>query len=238
MGQILLRKWNITPMDMPGGEQAHGASKLATAVAYKTAGVYNENAQHATKVAMELDNTRRLIERYIMGTSEDAHREALAAPIEENPQRYVKVPWDMLDGGGRKPTLYPVSGGPNFPNHGIDYTMADRHEEAGPTGWESTEDSGLKYGREQEELAAARTKAKNMAEMGPQWYNTKHDVPLIPDWQPSTFLSGMSPAAAFLLPTPQPPPARRRSNSAPVPCRRPSGGVALQSKSQRYENFL
>merc|ERR1712224_685496 len=71
-----------------------------------------ENAVYATAAAQELDNSRRLIERYIIGTDEDANRDPLIAPIEENPQRYQEFPYKL--GSEVWATNYPIPLKPQF----------------------------------------------------------------------------------------------------------------------------
>lgn len=143
------------PMDKEAGMMAHGSTKLATAVAYKMSALYQENAQHATAAAMEMDNTRRLIERYVLGTDEDANREPLAAPIEENPQRYYDFPYKL--GSETWSTNYPMPGfGPAFPRSALNEYGQDRSStgswmgsgsgsalEVGPTGWGKAEQNSI-----------------------------------------------------------------------------------------------
>lgn len=129
--------FGMWPMERLAGEQAHAATKLGTAVAYKMAALYQENAQHATAAAVELDNTQRLIQRYVIGTDEDLNREPLAAPIEENPQRYYDFPYKL--GAETWSTNYPIPAAPQFPAFPLNDYAQDRHDasalETGPIGF-------------------------------------------------------------------------------------------------------
>jgi len=139
--------FGIWPMDLIAGRAAHGSQKLATAVAYKMAALYQESAQHHTAVAQELDNTNRLITRYVMGTDEDANKDPLAAPIEENPQRYYDFPYKM--GSETWSNNYPVPGPPSFGVSSMDEYAQDHHPpggsalEDGPTGFGEITKKGL-----------------------------------------------------------------------------------------------
>lgn len=142
--------FGICPMDKEAGRAALGAVKIGTVTAYKMASLYQENAQHATAAAMEMDNTRRLIERYVLGTDEDTHHEPLAAPLEENPQRYYDFPYKL--GADTWSTNYPVPAGKQFRIESIDEHGQDRFLtrdggpsilEQGPLGWGKPEKKGL-----------------------------------------------------------------------------------------------
>lgn len=160
--------FGIYPMDGLSGERAHAATKLGTAVAYKMAAVYNESAQHAVSTAMELDNSRRLIERYVLGTDEDASRDPLAAPIEENPQRYYDFPYRL--GADTWSTNYPIPAPPQFPVDSMDEWGQARAPasslESGPTGYGKVEELGFL--------------SKLMGGMGPQSDVGNSLLPLLP----------------------------------------------------------
>lgn len=132
-------------MDRNAGQMAAGATKLATTVAYKMSALYQESAQHHTAAAMELDNSRRMIERYVLGTDEDGNREMLAAPMEENPQRYYDFPYKL--GSETWSTNYPVPQGPQFATREINDFAQYRNDasalEHGPVGWALPKEKGM-----------------------------------------------------------------------------------------------
>merc|ERR1712196_668276 len=91
--------------------------------------------------------SRRLIERYILGTDEDANRDPLAAPIEENPQRYYDFPYKL--GAETWSTNYPIPMKPQFDILNVDpyaqngggNRMDDAHMEEIPA-WQQEEKGG------------------------------------------------------------------------------------------------
>lgn len=91
------------------GDAALAAVKVANAVAHKQAAYDMELAKHATHAALEMDNTRRLVERYILGndvlTISDV--EPLAGQVEGGgPPNYSAFPYPLESEGW--PTNYPV----------------------------------------------------------------------------------------------------------------------------------
>ncbi|CAL1127377.1 unnamed protein product [Cladocopium goreaui] len=105
MGAIFERETHDTDV----GDAALAAVKVANAVAHKQAAYDMELAKHATHAALEMDNTRRLVERYILGndvlTISDV--EPLAGQVEGGgPPNYSAFPYPLESEGW--PTNYPV----------------------------------------------------------------------------------------------------------------------------------
>mmetsp|Transcript_56340 Transcript_56340/g.121414 ORF Transcript_56340/g.121414 Transcript_56340/m.121414 type:complete len:167 (+) Transcript_56340:152-652(+) len=103
-------------MNPVSGEAALGAAKVANAIAHKQAAYDQELAKHATYAAMEMDNTRKLVERYILGTDVTTINDVdpAAGQIEGGgPPEYSSFPYPL--GSEEWPANYPVPEPPGFP---------------------------------------------------------------------------------------------------------------------------
>eukprot|EP00405_Crypthecodinium_cohnii_P055166 CAMPEP_0206618266 /NCGR_PEP_ID=MMETSP0325_2-20121206/60134_1 /ASSEMBLY_ACC=CAM_ASM_000347 /TAXON_ID=2866 /ORGANISM="Crypthecodinium cohnii, Strain Seligo" /LENGTH=179 /DNA_ID=CAMNT_0054140419 /DNA_START=111 /DNA_END=650 /DNA_ORIENTATION=+ len=97
------------PMSAMAGHAALGAAKVANTIAHKQAAYDFELAKHASVAAQEMENTRRLIERYILGTEVEtiSDVEPTAGIIEGgHPPEYSAFPYPL--GHDKWPTNYPV----------------------------------------------------------------------------------------------------------------------------------
>eukprot|EP00930_Biecheleria_cincta_P103313 TRINITY_DN95274_c0_g1_i1.p2 TRINITY_DN95274_c0_g1~~TRINITY_DN95274_c0_g1_i1.p2 ORF type:complete len:171 (+),score=34.51 TRINITY_DN95274_c0_g1_i1:114-626(+) len=102
------------------GDAALGAVKVANAVAHKQAAYDMELAKHATRAAMEMEETRRLVEKYVLGddvtTITDV--EPSAGFVEGGgPPNYSAFPYPM--GSEEWPTNYPVAEPPTLDRFGM-----------------------------------------------------------------------------------------------------------------------
>ncbi|CAK9056431.1 unnamed protein product [Durusdinium trenchii] len=91
------------------GDAALAAVKVANAVAHKQAAYDMELAKHATHAALEMENTRRLVERYILGSEvlTISDLEPTAGQVEGGgPPNYSAFPYPLESEGW--PTNYPV----------------------------------------------------------------------------------------------------------------------------------
>eukprot|EP00929_Paragymnodinium_shiwhaense_P119272 TRINITY_DN91159_c0_g1_i1.p1 TRINITY_DN91159_c0_g1~~TRINITY_DN91159_c0_g1_i1.p1 ORF type:complete len:180 (+),score=22.30 TRINITY_DN91159_c0_g1_i1:70-609(+) len=119
MGGIssLIAKLNNNPAMNPFmGHAALSQAKIGTAVAYHQAAYTQELAKHASQAAMEMEETSRAIQRYILGdaTTTITDVEPIAGQLENGgPPQYSTYGYPLAD--DHWPTSYPVPGPPKYP---------------------------------------------------------------------------------------------------------------------------
>eukprot|EP00928_Gymnodinium_smaydae_P030369 TRINITY_DN22615_c0_g2_i1.p1 TRINITY_DN22615_c0_g2~~TRINITY_DN22615_c0_g2_i1.p1 ORF type:complete len:189 (-),score=25.02 TRINITY_DN22615_c0_g2_i1:53-562(-) len=97
------------PMDPIVGTQALTATKIGTGVAYHQAAYSMELARHASYAALEMDNTSKAVQRYILGTPVLTVNdiEPTAGQVEAGgPPEYSAYPYPL--GSDKWPKQYPV----------------------------------------------------------------------------------------------------------------------------------